>query len=532
MSALISYNIEGVGVQPVSSETVSPELSAAFASYLNQIETVWQKKVTDPNYSYTAADYTAINQAIASLDNLAANGFVDSKGVRWRINFQMAKYLDVLLKSFTSVNFSAAAGNTQNMANAVSNWWVVSTQDTGQVDQNGHAILANPTLDNTVTMATLSGTSIQSIIEVDYVKAANDLISQQLTGLETALQSTQQAISALTDIQNIYNKVAPADPGNYKNTMNATNFALDGQGWLQVGRFDLSGGAASNDKSKQPVWASQYQSLAENGIPSYGMNNYNISVQGTVEVSQQAANAYINAHGGGVTGALHLALAISANGGSISGTTVTVTNSDGYLLDGSPGAGGKNLMQFLINNGLITSSNYPPFAGFNNPISATSTLTQADIDSLNQYRTSGLQTLIDQISSANGFIQPGSAAYNALTPSQQQAALAQWTGSLPDKLNQLLQSMNTAYSADNTNWTSNWVVDNIGQNPNNSGARSTGSNGAALSAAQVAAQSINDQQKENVQKTLFLFQEFYKSASGILTTMSQLIARIAQAYSR
>ena len=76
-----------------------------------------------------------------------------------------------------------------------------------------------------------------------------------------------------------------------------------------------------------------------------------------------------------------------------------------------------------------------------------------------------------------------------------------------------------------------WVVDNY--NVHGSGAAgSAGSLQNNLTFAITAAQSLNDTQKEKVRRFLFIFQEYYQSASAILSKLSQIISQIAQKISQ
>lgn len=50
--------------------------------------------------------------------------------------------------------------------------------------------------------------SIQAMIELDYVKTGNDMLADQLAGLQTALDSTKKVIDLLTTIQNLHNKIS------------------------------------------------------------------------------------------------------------------------------------------------------------------------------------------------------------------------------------------------------------------------------------------------------------------------------------
>lgn len=48
----------------------------------------------------------------------------------------------------------------------------------------------------------------------------------------------------------------------------------------------------------------------------------------------------------------------------------------------------------------------------------------------------------------------------------------------------------------------------------------------------VAAQSFNDTQREELRRVMFVFEEFYKSATSLLSSISQLIVKIADRISR
>lgn len=77
----------------------------------------------------------------------------------------------------------------------------------------------------------------------------------------------------------------------------------------------------------------------------------------------------------------------------------------------------------------------------------------------------------------------------------------------------------------------NWILDNYS---------SFGSNNSSLAGAiqnninnaVTASQSLNDTQKQKVQQYLTLFQQYYQSASAILSSITQIIERMAQNISR
>lgn len=74
---------------------------------------------------------------------------------------------------------------------------------------------------------------------------------------------------------------------------------------------------------------------------------------------------------------------------------------------------------------------------------------------------------------------------------------------------------------------SKWVLDG-----RDASATATGIVQDHITQAITAGQSLNDTQKQNVRQYMFLFEEFYKSASAILSQISQILQKMAQGISR
>jgi|694.fasta_scaffold18802_2 hypothetical protein len=72
-----------------------------------------------------------------------------------------------------------------------------------------------------------------------------------------------------------------------------------------------------------------------------------------------------------------------------------------------------------------------------------------------------------------------------------------------------------------------WVLDNYASH-GSTGAAAGGALQNDLSSAITAAENLNDTQKEKVRRYLFIFQEYYQSASAILSSMTQIIQQMAQ----
>lgn len=101
--------------------------------------------------------------------------------------------------------------------------------------------------------------------------------------------------------------------------------------------------------------------------------------------------------------------------------------------------------------------------------------------------------------------------------------------------NSLLGRLQTVYNdlqdIDTYSGVANWVLDNY--NVHSSGSSSQAGNiQMNLNLAITAGQNLNDTQTASVRNYLFIFEEYYKSASGILTKLSQLIEKMGQNISR
>lgn len=77
-----------------------------------------------------------------------------------------------------------------------------------------------------------------------------------------------------------------------------------------------------------------------------------------------------------------------------------------------------------------------------------------------------------------------------------------------------------------------WVLDNYDALTGTTESALAGRVQERLTNAITAGQSLNDTQKQTVQQYLFLFEEYYKSASSVLQAINQMISKMAQNISR
>lgn len=98
--------------------------------------------------------------------------------------------------------------------------------------------------------------------------------------------------------------------------------------------------------------------------------------------------------------------------------------------------------------------------------------------------------------------------------------------SLLDALQKVYRDMPSNFSFSTVE---KWALDNYNYNTSTLiQAANAGSIENDLTTAITAAQSLNDTQKENVRRFLFIFQEYYQSASAILSSITQVIEMMAQ----
>lgn len=80
----------------------------------------------------------------------------------------------------------------------------------------------------------------------------------------------------------------------------------------------------------------------------------------------------------------------------------------------------------------------------------------------------------------------------------------------------------------NDNVITQWVIDNRGSTD----LATVGNTQRTITEAITSAENLNDEQKEELRRFLFVFEEFYKSASAMLNTINRIIEKMASSISR
>ncbi|MCB1148936.1 MAG: hypothetical protein KDK48_02125, partial [Chlamydiia bacterium] len=100
-------------------------------------------------------------------------------------------------------------------------------------------------------------------------------------------------------------------------------------------------------------------------------------------------------------------------------------------------------------------------------------------------------------------------------------------GSIAARIRTVLENMNAGGGGDGTKM-QQWVLDFY----NETDFVKSGEYQRELTAAITAAESLNDQQKEDLRRFMFVFEQFYKSAAAMLQAMTQIISKMAQNIAR
>lgn len=258
-----------------------------------------------------------------------------------------------------------------------------------------------------VSQAELDQHTVQALIELVYVRTANDILGNSLASLQSALQATKSVIGILNQIQNLHNQVK---------VMSKSAFSF------------------------------HYRSAAVTGVSSAGTVTVNASLYA------QEYNAAASAYFGKAISPQFIFSSSGATVGTASGTQTYQQFQDAL----------KTLKTQLGKEISVIARLTPISAGTTNSLFSTITKVYNDIPATLNYST-----------------------------------VSKW----------VLDKYNVRGSA---------VAASAGQIQND------------ITFAITASQNLNDSQQESVRRYLFIFQQYYQSASSVLTGINTLINEMAQ----
>ncbi|MDB2614137.1 hypothetical protein N9Y92_03140 [Chlamydiales bacterium] len=383
--------------------------------HMSKIQETYNKGI-DLAEPFVEADYQPIEDARQLLILLATNPkSIGTVADNEYMTVEMAEALDPLLKTFELAGFDLPGKNGVDKLN---DWIAQSVVGLGGLIDK-LVLLGDPN----------KSRSIQAMVELDYIKTGNELITTKLSDLENALRQTQGAIVALSELQDLYNLAKANQTTTFKSP---------------EGDFDSPDDFVTSYKTEG-------DQVFNNPI------TVDVTAIGTTEEGKfEDLKDEIN---------------------RLRDEIARVTLHPDVLAEVTDGSG--NFDYTLLTLKLKDEMN------------------------------GSLAHRLDELSTD---IQD---AYNREAAGEAHTDL--------DPVTNLPKTLTAAQI---------FVMDHFGYGSENDLRQLSGDYGRTLTLAQVASQALNDEQKESVRRTLFVFEEFYKSASGMLIKISQLVERMAQNISR
>lgn len=195
MTATTSINVVGFpNPVPVNGESTDTSVVTAFTNAFVVIDNIFNNANGSPPIPPTNIDYSNMLDAVGSLQQLLQNGLPDPSGGTFVVTEQMAQFYNDLIGSLTAVNFFGALTPTDQL-NAIKQWTDLSNVGLNNIVQEG------------VTAAQTGGKNVQAMVLSDYVKAGNDLLTNNLNSLYSAVSVTQSATATLQALQALHNDV-------------------------------------------------------------------------------------------------------------------------------------------------------------------------------------------------------------------------------------------------------------------------------------------------------------------------------------
>jgi hypothetical protein len=475
-----STTITGIGTASVSTtEYTSGTVLNTYLSNVNVLLNIFNERAGTGSSSTqpTMQDFNNMMLALSNLNNLALNGAQEGTPPNtYYLTSEMANDLDLVNRSLQASGISLSqyqAGDYDSLTDAqvislMQNWQSLA----GFGVQNVMNTAASVSSDSTQTL--------QSMVELDYVQAGNQMLSTQLGSLETALTNTQNVLNSLQVIQGISNEITVTNKGGFAfpptNDYQIPSTAINQIQSIfnQIAGSSTSNAIYSEMRDFTGFWTSDVSQAAQSALSNGTTMSTELSKLGR---AAQVINDVINYNWGSA---------------------------------GKTGASGSLTVEYYTSLYQAVAS-----AQFNQVFPVATPTSTAAVDLLsakNQLYQELVQ--LEQISPANSRSTVGTLA----------SFMYQVTLDISNAFNGVSSTNAAAMQAA----VSTWILDNQDQQESSSLATSAGSIQNNITNAVNAAQTLNDSQQQDVSNYTFIFQEFYQSASTVLQGITDIIASMAQ----
>lgn len=485
----------------------------------------------------TSPDARQLQSTIDALKSVLVNGLTDpSTGYTSYMTNTMAQQLNTL---FTTLQMLGA--DTSGSGNIVYPAGTAITTFFQQWQSLNQSVPYLSALFNYASTAT--NNNIQSLIELQYVATANNMLSSQLNSLEQALNLTKTSLNTLADLQNSHNFMTIPSLGSFTSIMRF-NYMNNNPHYSVYATYTAYEAAYVSKTSAffgTPIPPQLPTEQAVVPPTSFILNNITVTymLQNISNIHLSPDNTLLTVP----TSPPIPASVIAYYGLTLNSTTGLLSNYSVALPNGPGNAGipistslswAQNVYSKIV-AGQCSLSGYTIFPGTSSisDLEAQGVLTRSlGFGNTNYDRT------IQEMLSLRSQLSAQIIALSAVTPT---------TGTIVDQSSLLSQlktvreDLRTLFTANGVEVTAStdrniainglisWIQDGYKGLTLDSQA---GHVQQDLTAAISAGQSLNDSQNESVRSFLFVFEEYYKSASAVLDQLTQIIERMAQGISR
>lgn len=438
--SLMPVTIDGVSyrAQPeYTSEDVALEFRRSLAVFVDLINIQNNVSATISSGTYHTQMQAAlfggtvivggVPVPVNGLLNLAANGRLDpTTGKTHYITVEMANALDQVLRSLRAANVPVD-GSAITVTDAFS--WrnlAVTSNVVPSIIQLG---LDTSGVDNR---------TLQALVELVYVNTGNQVLSDKLASLETALTATSDSLEILNNLQQLHNNLTAEPRISFTSafpTLMGGNFNIAAN--FMIGTGDFLGFTAATEQHYRAIDPILLTPIDDDTLAQF---------QDTIN---------------------RLRLQIS----TLSDPTITPTLPDG-----------KEDPQTLLGRLRVV---------YNDILRAIST-------------------------SPCTLVAPAHFSVDA--------------GGLPIIIPEVITTLTSDERLKIA--LSRWTLDSYSAVPSGGALGNAGDIQRNLTSAITAGQNLNDTQKEEIRRYLFVFEEYYKSAAAILNKITQIIEKMAQGISR
>lgn len=527
------------GAQFTGSDYTDPAVTQPFMNFFADLFSV-----ANAGSPPSVSDAATIRDELIKLLNIAKNGVsvqpadAGGKSVTYYMTAQMTDSLNEVLKNLQAGGLSDLPNITQA---GLAAWQSIVQSGTPVTDlrfnQNLFNIFyyvtnyfggskvslnavtpGNTTADQMIAALTKTGgnvslspyaaRSLQAMTEVDYVNEGNELINKTLTEMYEALGVTKKVLDDLATLQDLHNKLKVVSRQDNITYARADISALQFQTKYENRMSSFTSNIIPQLEGEYSPWLFPGATIVVDQIPmsanSAGADVTNVKVWVTLPADTYTIINPITQEITTFTGELKL-------GGEM---LLPIPYTEFTPLTAALKEKLANLLAYQKPSEYIPESSTPIF---------NSTFASGNAWPLIT-KTSNLDDISAKLVAAKASL---SAQVGALSAAAPASALTN-----PQSLYNLTKKVYADMGDVSTDAGARaWMMDNY-QSLNTPDATKAGALQQAITSAITAAQSTNDEQKETVRNNLFLFEEFYKSASTVLTQLNQIMVKMGQNIAR